>query len=60
LPIVHVDGALLDDVINGRRIPASEEAEGMARAIGPDGDLVALLEAAQDGGLWHPKKVFGR
>jgi tRNA pseudouridine55 synthase len=60
LPIVKVDGTSLEDVLNGRRIPASEKAEGMARAIGPDGDLVALLEAAQDGGLWHPKKVFGR
>jgi tRNA pseudouridine55 synthase len=60
LPIVEVGGALLDDVMNGRRIPAEGQPEGMARAIGPDGDLVAILQAAQEAGMWHPKKVFGR
>lgn len=60
LPIVQVSGKLLDDLRNGRRIQAEGPAEGMARAIGPDGDLVAILQAAEDASLWHPKKVFGR
>ncbi len=60
LPIVHVQGALFRDVINGRRIAAEGRPQGMARAIGPDGDLVAILQADEDDGMWHPKKVFGR
>jgi tRNA pseudouridine55 synthase len=60
LPIVKLEKAELDDILNGRRIPAQPEASGLARAIGPDGDLVAILEAAQQGERWHPKKVFGR
>lgn len=60
LPIVQVSGKLLDDLRNGRRIQAEGSVEGMARAIGPDGDLVAILQAAEDASLWHPKKVFGR
>jgi len=44
----------------GRLIPADAPASGMAVAIGPDGDLVAILEAVEDGAKWHPKKVFNR
>ncbi len=60
LPIVKVAGKQLQDVMNGRSIPADSQPEGMARAIGPDGDLVAILQAAEDNENWHPKKVFGR
>jgi tRNA pseudouridine55 synthase len=60
LPIVKLQGSQFADVLHGRRIPAEGKAEGMARAIGPDGDLVAILEAIEDAGVWHPKKVFGR
>lgn len=60
LPTINIAGTILDDVLNGRRIPAEGTVDGMARAIGPDGDLVAILEAAEDGSLWHPKKVFRR
>jgi tRNA pseudouridine55 synthase len=59
-PKVHIQGDRLEDVINGRRIPAPDGAAGMARGIGPDGDLVALLEAVEDGRSWHPRKVFPR
>jgi hypothetical protein len=50
----------LQDVMNGRQIPAEGKPEGLARAIGPDGDLIAILQAAEVAGMWHPKKVFGR
>lgn len=60
LPTVKLADAALEDIRNGRRIPAEGQVEGLARAIGPDGDLVAILEAAPEGGFWHPKKVFGR
>lgn len=60
LPIVRVSGKTFDDIKNGRRIPITGELSAMARAIGPDGDLVAVLEAVEDGTRWHPRKVFGR
>jgi len=60
LPKLKVRGSELDDILNGRRIPSSKPAAGMARAIGPDGDLIALLEATPEGDLWHPRKVFSR
>ncbi|MEJ2011542.1 MAG: tRNA pseudouridine(55) synthase TruB [Anaerolineales bacterium] len=60
LPKLKVRGQELDDIVNGRRIAATGSASGMARAIGPDGDLIALLEATPEGDLWHPKKVFVR
>jgi tRNA pseudouridine55 synthase len=58
LPIVEVSGENLGLIRNGRRIPASTDSDGMARAIGPDGDLVAILEAVEGGKEWHPRKVF--
>jgi hypothetical protein len=30
----------------------------MAKAIGPDGELVAILQAADEGRSWHPHKVL--
>jgi hypothetical protein len=33
-------------------------SDGMAKAIGPDGDLVAILEAVEGSQEWHPRKVF--
>lgn len=62
LPKIHVEGELLQEVLHGHRIPAEPGSTGMARAIGPDGDLVAVLEAVEVEGqtLWHPRKVFIR
>jgi tRNA pseudouridine55 synthase len=53
---VKADGAEL--LRFGHRIPADPPASGLAKAIGPDGDLLAILEAADDGATWHPRKVF--
>ena len=60
LPSIHVEGKVYEDVTFGRLIPAETTASGTAIAIGPDGDLVAILEAVDDGAKWHPKKVFSR
>lgn len=58
LPKIEVSGEELVRVTHGNRIPTDEVSEGMARAIGPDGDLIAILEAVEEGTLWHPRKVF--
>jgi tRNA pseudouridine55 synthase len=58
LPIVKIKGENLDRIRNGRRIQADTGSSGMARAIGPDGDLIAILEIVEGGEFWHPRKVF--
>ena len=57
---IEVNGKIYDDITFGRLIPADPSASGTALAIGPDGDLIAILEAVEDGAKWHPKKVFNR
>jgi len=44
-------------LVNLRR--AGEVGE-RARGYGPDGRLVALLEASAIPGVWHPYRVFPR
>jgi tRNA pseudouridine55 synthase len=58
LPAVRVDADLLGLIRNGHQFPASQPAEGLAKAIGPDGELIAILEGVEDGSRWHPRKVF--
>jgi len=58
LPIVTVEEPELEKIRNGLRIPSSEGAAGMARALAPDGELVAILVSAEDGKEWQPRKVF--
>jgi tRNA pseudouridine55 synthase len=48
----------LEKIRFGHRIAAPPGAQGMAKAIGPDGELVAILEAVADAPEWHPRKVF--
>ncbi len=57
-PVVHIEVEDMDRVKNGIRIPAEPGSSGLARGISPDGELVAVLEAVEDGTLWHPRKVF--
>ena len=59
-PIVELVGDPLKMIRNGHRIPSETGSNGMARAIGPDGELAAILEAVEDGTMWHPRKVFVR
>jgi tRNA pseudouridine55 synthase len=42
---------------NGIAIPAAPQSTGRARAIDPEGELVAVLEADPTG-TWQPRKVF--
>lgn len=58
LPTVKVEGDNLERIHFGQRIPAEPGSSGMARAIGPDGELVAVLEVVEEGKEWHPRKVF--
>ncbi len=58
LPIVTVEEPDLERIRNGLRIPSSDGAAGMARALTPDGELVAILVSAEDGQEWQPRKVF--
>ena len=58
LPTVEVDGETLELIRNGQRIPAGPGAKGVAKAIGPDGDLVALLEIVNGDDEYQPRKVF--
>ena len=43
---------------NGIAVPAPQGSSGRARAIAPDGELLAVLEADPATGNWQPKKVF--
>ncbi len=60
IPMINVEGEDLEKILYGHRIPTESKAEGLARAIGPDGDLVAIMEAVEEGKEWHPRKVFPR
>lgn len=57
-PIVEIGSEALKNIRHGHRIPAGAGSTGMARGISTDGELVAILEAVEDGTLWHPRKVF--
>jgi tRNA pseudouridine55 synthase len=57
-PIVKVTSDDLEHVKHGHRISAAPRSSGLARAVSSDGELVAILEAVEDGTLWHPRKVF--
>lgn len=57
-PIVEIDAKSLEHIRHGQRIQAKSGSSGMARGISSDGELIAILEAVEDGTLWHPRKVF--
>jgi tRNA pseudouridine55 synthase len=42
----------------GHSLPAAPQAQGLACALDPQGELIAILEATADGAQWHPRKVF--
>lgn len=50
----------IDEVSHGHRVPAEPDMEEglMARAIGEDGELVALMEYDAQTQEWQPRKVF--
>jgi tRNA pseudouridine55 synthase len=53
LPKEHVDA-----VHRGLPIPASSEVFGRAMGVGPEGELVAILEGDRNTQAWLPRKVF--
>lgn len=58
VPLVQLDADQVEAVRHGHRLPADPASAGMARGIGPDGELAAILEAVEGGSQWHPRKVF--
>lgn len=58
LPIVELSPEQEVDIQNGRRIDRDSQQGELARAVGTEGLLVALLEAVEEGRQWHPRKVF--
>jgi len=48
----------LDKIKFGQRIPAESGSSGWARGLSEQGDLIALLEAAEGEDTWQPRKVF--
>jgi tRNA pseudouridine55 synthase len=57
-PIVEVSQEDLEHIQFGHRISAAAGSSGLARALNSEGELIAILEAVEDGTLWHPRKVF--
>ncbi|MEK6588822.1 MAG: tRNA pseudouridine(55) synthase TruB [Chloroflexota bacterium] len=58
LPIIRLAEAELERIRNGLTIPSETNPHGLARALAPSGELVAILEAVGDAQEWHPRKVF--
>jgi tRNA pseudouridine55 synthase len=58
LPAVTVDGEGIEALRNGHRIPAFGGPTGLAKGVDASGELVAILEAVDEGQSWHPRKVF--
>ena len=59
-PALYLSDAEANAVRHGRDIPVAQDLSCMtlARAYGPDGRLLAVLEYCPDRGLWHPRKVL--
>ncbi|MGH2621278.1 MAG: tRNA pseudouridine(55) synthase TruB [Anaerolineales bacterium] len=58
LPIVNLEPKELELVRNGLAIPTRTASHGLARALAPNGELAAILEASDGSQQWHPRKVF--
>lgn len=61
-PGLHLSQTEARAVLHGRDIPGPPPAGDhppLARAYGPDGQLLAVLEYRPERGVWHPKKVMG-
>jgi tRNA pseudouridine55 synthase len=57
-PMIELDGDGVELVRHGHRVPADSSAEGWARGVSEQGDLVALLELDPETNEWQPRKVF--
>jgi len=58
-PALYLDERAALAVRSGRTVDGPPpEGEPLARAYGPDGTFLALLEYRPDREIWHPRKVF--
>lgn len=57
-PAIELDSPMLEAIRHGHRIPAAEDANGWARGVSEQGELVALLEVDESTHEWQPRKVF--
>ncbi|MDD5369221.1 MAG: tRNA pseudouridine(55) synthase TruB [Anaerolineaceae bacterium] len=57
-PAVELGDEQVDAIRHGHRISADAGANGWARAISQQGELVALMEVDADAREWQPRKVF--
>ncbi|HIP86983.1 MAG TPA: tRNA pseudouridine(55) synthase TruB [Anaerolineales bacterium] len=58
-PAFHLDQEAARAVRSGRAIAGPPpKGEPLARAYGPDGSFLAVLEYRPDRLVWHPRKVF--
>jgi tRNA pseudouridine55 synthase len=57
-PSVELEDEQVDAIRHGHRIAAEPEANGWARGISQQGELVALMEIDTDAREWQPRKVF--
>lgn len=57
-PAVELEAEQVDAIRHGHRIPAEEVAEGWARGISQQGELVALMQVDSEAHEWQPRKVF--
>jgi tRNA pseudouridine55 synthase len=53
-----LDAEQADRVRLGHSVDAAPSSQGLACALDPQGELVAILEATNGGQQWHPRKVF--
>jgi tRNA pseudouridine55 synthase len=57
-PMIELDADEVEKVRHGHRLPAAPDAQGWARAVSMQGDLVALIEVVPEDQEWQPRKVF--
>ena len=55
---VRLDAEQVERIRRGHRVAAAPESSGLACGLDPQGELVAILESADEGQMWHPRKVF--
>lgn len=57
-PAIELSTDQVEAVRHGHRVPAEQDAKGMARGISQQGELVALMEVDLATQEWQPRKVF--
>ncbi len=57
-PMIELNSDGVELVRHGHRVPADDNANGWARGVSEQGDLVALFELDPDTHEWQPRKVF--